>query len=118
MPVLRACLLKQVDHGPGGSTPLVSSALRWTERIGGGLQNRLHAGSSPARSSKRPRCSRLHAGLPVRRSGFDPRWALTTHAWPIGMRHRPSKPARRVRFPPRAQSGSFAGRVLAPKPAS
>jgi hypothetical protein len=24
----------------------------------------------------RPRCSRLHAGLPVRRSGFDSRWAL------------------------------------------
>ena len=52
----RACgfarlFAKQVDHGPGGSTPLVSSVLRWTEGIGGGLQNRLHAGSSPARSS-------------------------------------------------------------------
>ena len=65
----------------------------------------------------RPRCSRLHAGLPVRRSGFDSRWALTTHAWPIGARHRPSKPARRVRFPPRAQSVFLQG-GLAPKPAS
>jgi hypothetical protein len=65
----------------------------------------------------RPRCSRLHAGSPGQRGGFDSRWALKTHAWPIGMRHRPSKPARRVRFPPRAHC-SFAGRVLAPKPAS
>jgi hypothetical protein len=43
-------------------------------------------------------------------AGSIPTGRSRTHAWPIGARHRPSKPARRVRFPPRAQS-VFAGRV-------
>ena len=45
----------------------------------------------------------------VRGAGSTPA-GRSTHAWPIGKRHRPSKPARRVRFSPRAQFDS-AGRV-------
>jgi hypothetical protein len=90
-----------VNRVPGRLARLSRSPRRKGHR----LQLGAYAGPIPALDSlSRPRCSRLHAGLPVRRSGFDSRWALTTHAWPIGMRHRPSKPARRVRFPPRALS--------------
>lgn len=36
-------------------------------------------------SRSRPRCSRLHAGSPGQRSGFESRWALpSVHAWPSG----------------------------------
>jgi hypothetical protein len=100
---------KRVDHGPGGSTPLVSSALRWTEGIGGGLQNRLHAGSSPARSSNAPKvfqAARRLASSEVRvRLPLGARIARVADRH----RHRPSKPPRRVRFPPRAQSCSLQG---------
>ncbi len=70
-----------------------------------GLQNR------PARFNSSAACEEsLRRGTrsgPARVSGGEPSPGPArslVHAWPIGTRHRPSKPARRVRFPPRAQS--------------
>src|SRR5262249_43242017 len=54
-------------------------------------------GCNSLRNLSRPRCSRLHAWLPARGTGFESRWALFGTVV-RAVRTRSSKPERRVRL--------------------
>lgn len=60
-PSVRLAPSPPTDEWPSGKAPACNTGI---------------PGSIPGSSSARPRCSRLHAGLPSQKGEFKSRWAL------------------------------------------